>query len=285
MTLAEKTPITTRLDPAQVEAFQRDGACCLRGLFTDWVEELRRGVDRNMAEPGPYGAENTQPGEAGRFFDDYCNWQRIPEFRRFVMESPAAEIAAQVMGSKTAQFFHEHVLVKEPGTAKTTPWHQDIPYYCVDGAQTVSFWMPLDPVPLETSLQIIKGSHRWERMIRPVKWLNDADFYEADDRYMPVPKVEENPEAYEILAWALEPGDAVLFSYKSAHGAAGNTTARRRRAFSHRWLGDDVRFAERQGRTSPPFPGINQKAGERLREDLFPLLWPSAPRAAGPHRN
>lgn len=266
---------------ADVEAFQRDGAVCLRGLFTPWIELLERGVEANMAAPGGYGTENTKPGEPGRFFDDYCNWQRIPEFERFVLESDAARIAAEVMGSRIAQFFHEHVLVKEPGTEKHTPWHQDIPYYCVEGHQTVSFWMPLDPVPHETSLRIIKGSHRWEKLVHPVKWLSDADFYQDDDQFMDLPDIEAEPDRYEILSWALEPGDAVLFSFRAVHGAAGNPTAARRRAFSHRWLGDDARFAERRGRTSPPFPGINQQAGERLREDWFPVLWPPESAATG----
>ncbi|WP_420550849.1 hypothetical protein [Litorivicinus lipolyticus] len=31
----------------------------------------------NLTQPGPYAAENLNAGEAGRFFDDYCNWQRI----------------------------------------------------------------------------------------------------------------------------------------------------------------------------------------------------------------
>ncbi|HMB77808.1 MAG TPA: phytanoyl-CoA dioxygenase family protein [Kiloniellaceae bacterium] len=269
-------PRGAAIDPAIVAAFQEAGACCLRGLFVDWVDELRAGVAFNMENPGPYGSENTKPGEAGRFFDDYCNWQRIPQFRRFIEESPAAAVAAQAMGSRTAQFFHEHVLVKEPGTAKPTPWHQDMPYYCVEGGQTVSFWMPLDPVPRETSLQIIKGSHRWDRLVLPVKWLNDTSFYPDPGRYRPVPDPGRDGEDYEILSWTLEPGDAVLFSYKTVHGAAGNHTAQRRRAFSHRWVGDDARFVEREGRTSPPFPGIDQKHGERLREDWFPRLWPRA---------
>lgn len=262
------------VDPGAVAAYRRDGACCLRGIFTDWIEELRAGVAYNMENPGPYGSENTKPGEAGRFFDDYCNWQRIPQFRRFIEDSPAAALAAEMMGSESAQFFHEHVLVKEPGTAKATPWHQDIPYYCVDGEQTVSFWMPLDPVPLETSLQIIKGSHRWERLVLPVKWLSDASFYRDDSRYRPVPDPGRDGQDYDILSWALEPGDAVVFSFKAAHGAAGNRTGLRRRAFSHRWVGDDARFIARDGRTSPPYPGIGQESGERLRQDWFPVLWP-----------
>ena len=36
---------------AQCAAFRRDGAVPLRGLLTDWVEPLRVGVDRSIAEP------------------------------------------------------------------------------------------------------------------------------------------------------------------------------------------------------------------------------------------
>ena len=126
-----------------VEAYQRDGVVLIEGLFADHVEALREGVARNMAEPGPYAAENLKEGEAGRFFDDYCNWQRIPEFREVIADSPVAQVAAELMRSETAQVFHDHVLVKEPGTSKPTPWHQDGPYYFVEGRQTVSFWSPL----------------------------------------------------------------------------------------------------------------------------------------------
>ena len=108
-------------------AYARLGAVCLRDVFSDWIDTLRAGVERNHDEPGPYFSENVVGNVDGRFWDDYCNWQRIPEFHRFITESKAAELAALVMRSKTAQFFHDHVLVKEPNTAKPTPWHQDAP--------------------------------------------------------------------------------------------------------------------------------------------------------------
>ena len=73
-----------------------------------------------------------------------------------ILRSPAAELAAVLMRSGTAQFFHDHVLVKEPGTSKPTPWHQDMPYYFVDGRQTASFWIPVDPVG-ETTLRFVAG--------------------------------------------------------------------------------------------------------------------------------
>ena len=62
-------------------------------------------------------------------------------------------------------------------------------------------------------------------------------------------------------------------SYSILHGARGNNTDQRRRAFSLRFIGDDARFAERPGRTSPPFPEHGMRAGDRLREDWFPVVY------------
>lgn len=256
-----------------IEDFQRDGAIVLRGVFADWVDVMAAGIARNMAEPGPYASENAVT--EGRFFDDYCNWTRIPEFERVIRESPAAELAARVMRSDTAQIFHDHVLVKDAGTPKPTPWHQDGPYYFVAGEQTVSMWIPLDPVD-EASLRFIAGSHKWDRMVRPVSWADDSDFYDRKQDWIPVPDPDANPGDMTVLEWPMQPGDAVLFDYRTVHGARGNMTGRGRRALSLRWLGDDARYIERPGRTSPPFPGHDMRTGQKLREDWFPTIWPAA---------
>ena len=71
----------------------------------------------------------------------------------------------------------------------------------------------------------------------------------------------------------MDPGDAVAFHYGILHGARGNETKKRRRAFSLRLVGDDARYVERPGPTSPPFPGHNMKPGDRLREDWFPIIY------------
>lgn len=254
----------------QIEAFQRDGVVKLDGVLAGWVEVMRAGVARNMAHPSQYASENAV--SEGRFFDDYVNWQRIGEFERVVRESPVAEIAARAMRSQSAQFFHDHVLVKEPGTPKPTPWHQDGPYYFVEGTQSVSFWIPLDPVD-EASLRFIAGSHRWECMVRPVSWSDDSDFYDSRQDWIPVPDPDADPGATGVLEWPMQPGDAVLFDFRTVHGARGNAGLRRRRALSLRFVGDDARYVERPGRTSPPFPGHGMVAGQRLREDWFPVIW------------
>lgn len=258
-----------QITPQMVSDYQTQGAVLIKGLWADWVDDLRAGVARNMDQPGPYAAENLKPGEAGRFFDDYCNWQRIPEFERVIRDSAVAEVAAALMGSSYVQLFHDHVLVKEPGTTKPTPWHQDGPYYFVQGRQTVSFWSPLDPVR-EASLRCVAGSHLWPREVLPTRWLAETSFYPDEAKYMPVP--DPDAEGMEVLEWQMEPGDAVAFNYLTLHGARGNTSTARRRAFSLRLVGDDARYVERPGRTSPPFPGHGMLPGERLREDWFPVL-------------
>ncbi|MEM7123630.1 MAG: phytanoyl-CoA dioxygenase family protein [Pseudomonadota bacterium] len=262
------------LDSETVEAFRRDGAAPLYGLFTDWVDTMRQGIEANMAQPSPI-ARIYDDDDGRRFFGDYCSWDRIPEYREFLFGSDASGVAAALMGSTTARLFHEHVLVKEPGTSIATPWHQDQPYYCVDGAMTCSLWLVLDPVPRETTLEFVGGSHAWGRFFAPERF-NKTPLYETAT-YEALPDIDGHRDDYTILGWALEPGDAVAFSFRTLHGAPPNRSLEtRRRAFSSRWVGDDATFAERPGMTSPPFPDVTLKQGDPMDAPEFPLVWPKA---------
>ena len=261
--------MATMVTDEMIAAYQRDGVVLVKGLWRDWVEVLRAGIERNMADPSAQLMATLKPGEQGRFFDDYCNWSRIAEFEQVIRQSDVAEVAAQLMGSERVQLFHDHVLVKEPGTAKPTPWHTDGPYYFVQGQQTVSFWSPMDPVR-EASLRCVAGSHLWPKDVIPTRWMSETNFYPGAQDYIPVP--DPDAEGMRVLEWEMEPGDAVAFNYRTLHGARGNTTAQRRRAFSLRLVGDDAVYVDRPGPTSPPFPGHGMQAGQRLREDWFPYL-------------
>ncbi len=256
---------------ADAERFAINGAILLKGLFKDWVEPLREGVDALMKSPSPLERSYHPTGDAAPFFQDLCNWQRFDAFRDFVFASPAAESAARLMRSKTARFFHDHVLVKEPGTSVVTPWHQDLPYYCVEGQQTVSFWIPLDPVPRENSLECVGGSHLWG--IHKPKRFDGTDLYE-NDATVAMPDIDAHRDDYRILGWAMEPGDAVAFDFRVMHGASANLArADRRRVFSARWVGDDAVFADRRGKGSPPFRHVTLKHGEPLDGPDFPVAY------------
>lgn len=256
---------------AHIDAYQKDGVVLVKGLFKDYVDTLRKGIETNMAEPSKFGSQpNLKDGASGGFFDDYCNWERIAEFKDVIRNSPAAEVAADLMQSDSVQMFHDHVLVKEPGTAAATPWHQDEPYYFVDGQQTISYWTPLDPVT-DATLRMVPGSHLWEKPVLPQRWLAQTDFYAGEDIYMPIP--DPDAEGMPVYEWAMEPGDAVAFNFKILHGTRGETLKTRRRAFALRLLGDDTRYVERAGPTSPPYPGHNMVKGQKLREDWFPTIF------------
>lgn len=90
---------------------------------------------------------------------------------------------------------------------------------------------------------------------------------------MPVPDPEA--EGMRIVEFEMAPGDAVAFHFRTLHGARGNRSDSRRRAFSLRLVGEDARYVARPGPTSPPFPGHGMEAGQRLRPDLFPVLQPA----------
>lgn len=84
----------------EINAFQDKGAICLRGVFKDWVENLKRGIADNHRNPSEKSEWHQSKDSETFYFNDYCNWRKIPEFEQFVLESPAAEIAGKLMKSE-----------------------------------------------------------------------------------------------------------------------------------------------------------------------------------------
>ena len=268
--------MAVKITPEMVEKFAKDGVVLVTGLFASHLNLIEEAIEQNLANPGPYAAENVRQGETGRFFDDYCNWQDIDALRTLIFTSEVGQVAAQLMQSQTAQLFHDHILVKEAGTSSATPWHQDSPYYFVEGMQTISFWTVVEPVT-DATLRCVKGSHLWPKPVMPKRWLSDQNFYPDADNYIDVP--DPDRDGLDIAEWPLMPGDAVAFNFKILHGARGNHSASRRRALSLRLVGDDAVYCTRPGRTSPPFPEHKMTAGQKLRTDWFPIIYPQEPSA------
>jgi ectoine hydroxylase-related dioxygenase (phytanoyl-CoA dioxygenase family) len=267
-----------RLQPQQVESFLTDGAVVLpRLLRPAEVEGLRTGIDANLAHPSARAKVASSAEDPGWFLEDFCCWQENAHYRNFIFSSALGEVAAGLMGSRCARLYHDHMLTKEPGTRARTPWHQDQPYYNIEGAQNCSFWIPVDPVRRESTLEFVAGSHRGP-------WLMPRSFMDAQAKWFPegtlvdLPDIEAQRDQHRILGWALEPGDAVCFHMLTLHASAGVGAGTRRRVFSVRVIGDDVRHAPRRWQTSPDFPGLEQQLapGAPLEHPLFPLLWPSA---------
>ncbi|MGD9996475.1 MAG: phytanoyl-CoA dioxygenase family protein [Ilumatobacteraceae bacterium] len=257
--------------------FWADGAVCVRGAFTPAeIAMAEAAIDANLASLSPR-AKRASSDDDGAFIEDFCNWQRIPEMEAFIRQSAAASIAAELTDSRTVRLYHDHVLVKEPGTRQHTPWHQDLPYYNVDGRQNVSMWCPVDPVSRASTLEFVAGSH-----LGP--WYMPRTFLDGQAKWFPdgsleeLPDIDGDPDRFRVIGWELEPGDAVFFHMLTLHTAAGVDGTRRRRVLSVRFLGDDMVHAPRRWTTSPPFPGLDEQLpdGAPLDHPLFPILWSAA---------
>ena len=258
-----------------IARFQSDGALCIRRLLSpDQVDVLREGIDLNLGDLSPRAKVASAVNDPGRFVEDFCNWQDNPHYRRIIFETALAEAAGRLMRSGAARLYHDHMLTKEPGTRQPTPWHQDQPYYNIEGRQNISFWIPVDPVSRASTLEFVAGSH-----LGP--WLMPRSFMDSQAKWVPegtladLPDIEGHRGDHRILGWELDPGDVVCFHMLTLHAARGVDGARRRRVFSVRFLGDDITHAPRRWKTSPDFPGLIDELpeGAALHHPLFPVVW------------
>jgi ectoine hydroxylase-related dioxygenase (phytanoyl-CoA dioxygenase family) len=204
----------------QVENFTRDGVVLIRGLLTPGeVERARAGIEAVMQAPGPLGKVASSEDDPGLFFEDFCRRADIPEIDELARCSAAPEVSAALMATPEVRLYHDHVLVKEGRTLQRTPWHQDQPYYNVNG-RGVSAWIPVDPVPAAGCLELLAGSH-----LGP--WLMPRTFLDREAKWFPegslaeIPDVEADREAFDIRCYEMEPGDAIFFDFLTVHGAPG----------------------------------------------------------------
>ena len=278
-----------------IDAYQRDGAAVLRNVVSrDWIARLGEASDQVMAVGA--GADINRAGE-GRFFAGMFSWLINADYAAFIRESGLAEIAGRLMGCREVRFFHDQLLVKEPGTAKRTPWHQDLPYWPVRGEHILSIWVPMDAATPENGVvTYVKGSHRWNAFYASESWsekgppahqkpaaeLGSLPYRDAANGST-LADIVEHSERYEFLAWNVEPGDVIVHHPLAVHGAPGNLSAdRRRRALATRWFGDDVRwddtrphFMRRHFESQSGFPYPKLRTGDRIDDPLFPVIWPA----------
>lgn len=263
------------LCPSDIENFQQNGAICLRNvLSSDAIECLKQGIDLNLKHPSSRAKIASLKNDPGLFIEDFCNWQSNPFYKEFIFSTNLAEIAGLLMKSSTVRLYHDHTLVKEANTRQKTPWHQDQPYYNIEGMQNCSMWIPVDPVSRESTLEFIAGSHRGP-------WLIPRTFMDHQAKWFPegslseLPDIEAEREKFPILGWDMNPGDIVCFHMLTLHAAKGVEGGQRRRVYSLRFIGDDITHAPRSWVTYPHFADLEKDldAGAKMEHELFPLLW------------
>jgi len=279
---------TRDLTRDELEAYERDGAICVRGLFpAAWIERMATAVDRAVASPTLMG--NVVSMKDAGFSGDLFLWKVDDEFRDFVYESPASRIAQQILGSPVVRHFYDQLFVKPAGCHVPTPWHHDVTFWpvAVESKGLCSLWIPFDPVDRASSgLEFVKGSHRWPNRFKAVT--PNYDPYMLDSDFEDAPDIEGHREEHDFFCPDMEPGDVLIFDARVVHGSSSNhSTDRPRRALASRWCDDSVVFEARHA-TMPLLWSHGLSNGDRLSGPLFPRVLPQpiasegAGRARGP---
>lgn len=201
-------------------------------------------------------------------------------FNDFVFRSGIGEAAGRLMQAKTVRLYVDNLFVKEPATDEPLNWHNDLPYYPFSGGRIISTWIAMaDITPEMSPLQLIPGSHQWNRWFKPhipspgasVKARVESidlepcpNFSEWDEKY---------PGAINILKGSdMRAGDAFAFTALTVHHSGPNHHPTQRRiGYSLRFLAEDVVWDPRPNTLHELADGA-LTAGERV-DRFFPLLW------------
>ena len=218
-------------------------------------------------------------------FYDAQAWQNIKEYQNFIFNSPAAAIAGKLMNSSQINFYFDAVFVRSPGSQFATPWHQDEPYWSVEGYNTCTIWLPLVPVKRENALAFVPGSHRSDSTfyqfnfgsLNPDK-INDVDetnFEGITD--VEFPDIAADPKKYGVVSWDMNPGDCIAFNSRIMHGGSGKLDEDTElRVFTSKWIGDNVFIKFRECGMDPDHSEVmtkqGLKPGDRPGTELYPEI-------------
>ncbi len=281
------TDIPRVITSAEVATYHRDGVVLLPDMFdTEWIDLLKHGLEANCDNPTNRSRVWDRDAQGRTMFYDSQAWQRVDEYRQFIFDSPAARIAGQLMHSTRINFYFDAVFVRSPGSQFSTPWHQDEPYWSVEGYDTCTIWMPLVAVKRENALAYVPGSHRLDSVFYQYNFgdlnpdgkadVDQVDFTEFAE--MELPDIDSDPESFGVVSWDMQPGDCVAFNSRIIHGGSGRLDDDRElRVFTTKWLGDDVRIKFRECGMDPDHSAVmteqGLKPGDRPGTDLYPLIW------------
>lgn len=257
------------LSDDQIAAYQRDGHILLPGVATAeevaaWRPVFGEIVRERQTENRPLEERDTY----GKAFLQITNlWQTHEIVRPFILSHRFARIAAQLMQADGARLYHDQALYKEPGGGHT-PWHQDQYYWPLDGARTITMWMPLVDVPREMGAMVFASGSHHEGFLGHIE-ISD----ESEARFQ---KFVQD-KGYALTSSPLAAGDATFHSGWTLHSAPGNKTNRMREVQTIIFFEDGAQISEpdnpnRQNDLEWWFPGL--KPGDPAASPLNPLLWP-----------
>ena len=272
-------PITL-ITPELIERYRQDGVVMVpEALHADWLQLIELALDR-VLHHSSQRQHLFYDGREEQFVETVRNYEVTPELQHLLHESPIADMIGRLIGSENLWLYSDEFFVKDHAGAGRTPWHQDLPYWPMAGDQIASMWISLDPLPKIDCLEYVRGSHRGPMYdgFDPRRVSEDPTLPYYGQDLPPLPDIEADRAAWDIVSWDIEPGDVILAHPGVLHGGGATTTAGRRRAITIRLYGDDIVYAERPPTrpTAPHTPGLGQtlRPGDPLRGSWYPQIRP-----------
>jgi ectoine hydroxylase-related dioxygenase (phytanoyl-CoA dioxygenase family) len=253
-------------------AYARDGVVHIPGaLDAEALAAAQAAYAWSLAHPGPLASRIAQATDA-TFYQDLYNPECLTAYRDMLERSPITGIVAELWGGGPVWFMYEQVFLKEGGDTRRTPWHQDSSYLAVAGEQLAVAWITFDPCRAADSLEFVRGSHRGP--------LFNSSRFELGDDTAPahrgsslprLPDIEADRGGWDIVSWAVEPGDLIVFHPKMLHGGAGTRPGMRRRTLTLRYFGEDAVYDPREGGAGPRVARFHDRmrAGDPFRDPSF----------------
>ena len=265
------------VSPAAITSYQNEGVVCLRQIIDDPSLDLcRRGVTRSIANPGKFFRDYTAADSPGRYLFDYWNWQSIPEFTEFVLESDLAQAIAQLLQSERLTLLMDQWFRREAGSINAAVWHHDEPYFDFFDGQKCVVWFPLESASSDEGLTLIGGSHRWNKLYMAQNFGQKKPFAGDMSDYSEID--DFSPHADRFLSWDMEPGDCLVFDFRTIHRATSHDRecARTLHRMSYRYGNQLVRFKARGEWTaeiSEHLLALGQRENEVINNALCPLVY------------
>ena len=216
------------LSQDEVKAYAEDGYVIPSfRLSEDRVGALRETLDRLIREnPGVRPEKLVSAHIEGRNDEGV---KGSSDFLELAKDPDIVGAVGQLIGDDVI-LWGCHIFCKPGGTGYETPWHQDGHYWPIRPLATCTVWVALDRSDRENGcLKVIPGSHR-DRELHP---------HMTEDREDLVLSQKTSADAFneaDAQHLELEPGQMSLHDVYMIHGAAANTSVRRRAGIALRYM-------------------------------------------------
>jgi hypothetical protein len=262
--------------------FSSDGAMVVRGLFgPDQLRRVRESFDYGIAHPSP-AANQVFEGTDDQHFNDFSNPKNADHYVGMIKELGLHDFMASLWDSENVWFLGEELFVKSGGKAGRSPWHQDTSYLAANGDHLANIWISFESLPRENSLEIVRGSHRGIQY-DGAAYMDPSDPTRpvwGEGSFAPLPDIEaerrRDPASWNVISWAVEPGDALVFHSGTLHGGAPvSPKCPTRHTLVVRFFGDKLFYR--------PLPSTKPDYPLDMREYDDKSLTPGAPFRASYH--